>query len=44
MYVSNKEIKLEEISILEESIQPGGAVCGLNCLGGACCGVLCWKC
>ena len=34
---------LEEVSILEESIQPGGMVCGLSCLGGACCGALCFK-
>ena len=38
-----EEVKLEEVAILEESIQPGGMVCGLSCLGGAYCGVLCYK-
>ncbi len=38
-----EEVKLDEVAILEESIQPGGMVCGLSCLGGAYCGVLCYK-
>lgn len=38
-----EEVKLDEVTILEEGIQPGGMVCGLSCLGGAYCGVLCYK-
>lgn len=44
----NEEIKLDEVNlddadIMEDSIQPGGAICGLGCLGGVHCGIGCPK-
>lgn len=38
-----EEVQLEEILILEESILPGGAICGAVCFGGATCGAGCIK-
>lgn len=39
-----EEIKMDGISIMEEGIQPGGALCGLGCIaGGVWCGIGCPK-
>lgn len=39
-----EEIKINEINILEEGIQPGGALCGMGCIaGGVWCGFGCPK-
>jgi|GEM_PF-4670611 len=41
---SISEIKLDEIMVLEEGIQPGGVLCGLGCIAaGVWCGVGCPK-
>ncbi|PRR78422.1 hypothetical protein [Clostridium luticellarii] len=40
--ISMQEIKLEDVAVLEEGIQPGGLLCGLACIGGGVyCGVGC---
>lgn len=39
-----KEINIEEISVMEEGIQPGGALCGIGCIAaGVWCGFGCPK-
>ncbi len=39
-----EEVNLEDADIMEDSIQPGGAVCGLGCIGaGVHCGIICPK-
>lgn len=35
------EIMIDEIEIIEESVLPAGAFCGLGCYGGATCGIGC---
>lgn len=37
-----EEIKLDDIEVMEEAVQPGGLICGLGCVaGGAWCGSGC---